>query len=281
MRTLNELKQTINTIVKEEFSKHKKKVDLAKIFDLDKIPEEELKKQYYDISLVHSFSGYGSHLLKVNNKYITENDSRVRPANEVKRELDLKYNLSPWQIKIIERGHDIQICLCIANFMQGINDIINDMEQMGYFLSVSENVQDSFQQVWVKMQFEPKYQMDENNKILSYGDLYHLTPIYNLKDIQTNGLTPSSKNGMFNYPNRIYFFIGNTPIQEIGILGKQLYAANKDPRNNGQYILLKIDSERLRDKVELHYDPNYPYGVFTEDTISSSFISIFKQYTFR
>lgn len=268
-------------IVKEEFSKHKKKVDLATIFDLDKIPEEERKKQYYDISLVHSFSGYGSHLLKVDNDYITENDSRVRLANEVKRELDLKYSLNPWQIKIIERGHDIQICLCIANFRQGINGIINDMEQMGYFLSVSENGQDSFQQIWVKMQFAPKYQMDETNEILSYGDLYHLTPIYNLKDIQANGLIPSSKNGMFNYPDRIYFFIGNTPIQEIDVLGKQLCAANKDPRNNGQYILLKIDNEGLRDKLELHYASNYPYGVFTEDAISSSFISKFKQYTFR
>ena len=52
---MSALKETINNIiVKEECSKYKKKINLDEIFDLDKIPEEELKKQYYDVSLIHS-----------------------------------------------------------------------------------------------------------------------------------------------------------------------------------------------------------------------------------
>lgn len=55
----------------ELIEKEKQKLDLSEIFDLTKIPEEELRRQHYDVSLVHSFSGYGSPLLKIDNDYIS------------------------------------------------------------------------------------------------------------------------------------------------------------------------------------------------------------------
>lgn len=128
---------------------------LSKIFDLSKIPEDELRKQYYDVSLVHFFSGLGSPLLKVDGKYLTENDSRIYPADEVKTEIDLKYDLSPWQIRVEECEHDIQIMMCVAKFTLGVDNIISDMRQMGYSLSVLWNNVDYLKQVWVNIQFEP------------------------------------------------------------------------------------------------------------------------------
>ena len=275
-------------IVKEEIDKfvaqfcENEKLDLNKIFDLSKIPEEELRNQYYDVSLVHAFSGYGSKLFKADDKtYITENDNRVTPATDVKNELNAKYGFKDWQVIIIERGHDIQICICIADFKQGADEIVNDFKQMGYFLSNTKIEVDPLNRRWRKMQFEPIYQVDESNVILNYGDLYHLTPAYNISDILSNGLQPKSDNGMFDYPDRIYMFIGNTPIQEIQNLGQQLYKTNKSSNNDGRYVLLKIDSQQLRNGYSLHYDPNYRYGVFTENGIPAKAISIYFMIKFK
>ena len=279
----------LRQVVKEEIDKfadqvvNDEKSGLDKIFDLSKIPEEELCKQYYDISIVHAFSGFGSILLKNESKaYKVENDGRVTPVSQVKHELDWKYGFAPWQIIINDRGHDIQICVCIANLKQGVDEIVNDFKQMGYFLSQTSPVSSPApNQKWLALQFEPIYQVDEANEILNYGDLFHLTPAYNIQSILTNGLQPKSENGMFDYPNRIFMFIGSTPIQEIQNLGQQLYEANKKPNNDGRYVLLKIDSQQLRNGYSLHYDPNYKYGVFTENGIPAKAISIYFMIKFK
>ena len=282
------IRELIRKVVKEEINKYvaqtskSNKLDLNKVFDLSKISDEELRSQYYDISLVHAVSGYGSPLFKGDGKtYITENDGRVTDASKVKSELKAKYGFQEWQIVIIERGHDIQICVCIADFKQGVDEIVNDFRQMGYFLSHTQLKFDSLQQKWRQMQFEPIYQVDESNEILSNGDLYHLTPAYNIRNILANGLQPKSENGMFDYPNRIFMFIGNTPIQKIQDLGYQLFKVNSNPNNDGMYILLKIDSQKLRNGYSLHYDPNYEYGAFTENAIPSNFISIYTTMKFK
>lgn len=280
MDKLEILKKRINGLVKEEVSRRNNKVDLSKVFDLSKIPADELRRRYVDLSLVNYTSGFGSCLFKDNGEYINENDSRVRNAYEVQREISMKYFLGPWQFDVIECGHDIQVCICIANIKQSVQSIINDLNQMGYFLSFSETSSDYMGQVWAKLQFEPKYQMNDANTILSYGDLYHLTPSYNLPEIEKNGLVPSCKNGKFNYPNRIYLLIGNIPIQEIGEMGLRLCQNNKDPRNNGEYTLLKIDSSGLYDKIELYHDPNYKYGAFCNDKIDKELISKFNEYKY-
>ena len=272
----------LRRIVKEEIDKfveqvvNDEKSGLDRIFDLCKIPEEELLKQYSDISLVHTFSGYGSLLFKNEGKaYKVENDGRVTPVSQVKHELDWKYGFAPWQIRIKDRGHDIQICVCIADFKKGVDEIVNDFKQMGYFLSKTSPVSSPVpNQKWLALQFEPIYQVDEVNEILNCGDLFHLTPQYNLQNIISNGLQPKSDNGLFDYPNRVYLFIGNTPILQIYALGQQLSSVNKSPQNDGRYVLLKVNSQGLRNGYSLHYDPNYEYGVFTENIIPPNLISI-------
>ena len=283
------IRKRIRKVVKEEINKFvaqsskNKKLDLNKVFDLSKISDDELSSQHYDISLAHAFSGYGSLLLKDNgNTYIIENDGRVTPVSQVKHELDWKYGFAPWQIRINDRGHDIQICVCIADFKQGVDEIVNDFKQMGYFLSKTSPVSSPVpNQKWLALQFEPLYQVDEFNKILNYGDLYHLTPAYNIQNILANGLQPMSENGMFDYPNRIFMFVGNTPIQKIEDFGYQLFKVNSNPNNDGMYVLLRIDSQKLRNGYSFHYDPNYEYGVYTENTIPSNFISIMMKFNFK
>lgn len=269
------MKRKIKHIVNEVVSKLIKKINLRKLFDFSKIPDEELRRQHYDISLIHARSGYGSLLMK-NKKgdYITENDSRVTPASQVKHEIDFKYGFAPWQFRVIERGHDIQICLCIANFPNAVKEITKDLNQMGYFISSEEIVIDHLNQEWYEMQFEPIYQVDESDEILNLGDLYHITPSYNVEGILANGLMPSSKNSKFKYPNRIFLMTGNIPIDSIKSIGKQLYNNDTNNNNDGTYTLFKIDSEQLRGNISLYYDPNFEFGAFTEQLIPPQAITI-------
>ena len=49
----NKIKQIIHEEL-EDYITESKKLDLFKIFDLSKIPQEELERQYYDVSMLHS-----------------------------------------------------------------------------------------------------------------------------------------------------------------------------------------------------------------------------------
>lgn len=276
---IKKLKEKIRNFIKEEVSKNIKYFQLENAFDLTQIPEKDLSSAYHDISLTSSLVGFDSPLFK--HSSILENDCRVTPANEVKNEIFKKYHLADWQFKIFDKGHDIQICVCIANLSQGVNEIINDFKQMGYFLSYFTIKKDTHNRSWKQMQFEPLYQTNETEEILYYGDLYHLTPEYNLPDITTKGIIPKCDNKIFYYPNRVYLFMGNATIQKIKEIGQKLSENNKNKQNNGEYVLLRIDAEKIRNKIKLYFDPNLPYGAFTEEIIPPDCFEIIQHYKFK
>lgn len=257
------------------------KTDLKSLFNLKDIPEDELKRQHYDISL-HSHSYRFCSVLNKNQggTYLKENDERVTPAAEAVNEIVRKYMLRTWQVNVVERGHDIQVCVCIANYKNAINEIIQDFNHMGYFLAQNEKETDAFGQQWQHMQFDPLYQRNETEEILKYGNLRHLTPSYNVSNILKNGLTPKSDNDRFSYPNRIFFFIGKTHDMVIDEFGKELSQSNTDPRNNGEYTLLEIQCDELKDNIDLYYDPNFLYGVFCETPIPPEYIKVVDNYKF-
>lgn len=281
------LKQKIKRIVREEINKQivntqRSKIDLNRVFDLSKIPDEELKRQHYDLSLIHSISGFGSELLKdKKGNYITENDKRVTPITVVIQEIKTKYHLENWQIYCEDRGHDIQFCICIANFPNAVKEITEDLKQMGYFLANTQIGRDRFGLEWNRMQFEPIYQVDEANEILNYGDLFHWTPSFYLQNILNEGLQPRSQNDLFDYPDRIFMFRGDTPMGVIQSLGYELYKFSTDPNNNGDYSLLRINSDGLRQGYEIHYDPNFTYGVFTQKPIPPNLLSVYANMIFK
>lgn len=248
--------------------------DLDVIFKLDEIPIEELNKQYYDISLVHCFCGFGNPLIEgYDGSFLVENEKKVALPNEIKDALDQKYGFENWQFKIFYKGNDIYVFLCIALYYDVIFEIIRDMEQLGYFASQKLQKFDKVGRKWIKFQFEPMYQVSETTKILERGDLLHATPVYNWGSIQENGLQPRSENHLFDYPNRIYCFIGNIPINELYKMCYTFYKNNKNPNNDGKYILLSIDSKKLlENKYDFYYDPNYKYGTFTDKPIPPDFI---------
>ena len=270
------MKNKINKIIHEQLKNYlteSKKLDLFKIFDLSKIPQEELERQYYDVSILHCMSPYGFLSEDEDKRYVFENDARVVPAEEVEHELRLKYNFRDWQLEISKRGHDVNVCICVGNFPNGVNEVVKDMEQMGYFLSYSAENK-FFGQNWKMLQFEPRFQMNEFEEIVGKGDIMHLTPRYNVENILKNGLVPKSENYKFKYPNRVYFFMGDTPYPIVNKYGKKFCKNSKNPLNDGVYVLLSIDTNKLRESgIQLFYDPNMEYGCFTEEPIPADFIT--------
>jgi len=122
------------------------------------------------------------------------------------------------------------------------------------------------------MQFEPSCQLqtDETENIKSqYDTLYHWTPEYCLQGVLAQGLVPSHKNNVFNYPPRTYLMKGDSDDRDMLRLGQMLCLTNKNSKNNGGYVLLAIDIKNLDDKVRFYYGPNSAIGIYTEQVIPS------------
>ena len=98
--------------------------------------------------------------------------------------------------------------------------------------------------------------------------------------IQHEGLIPSHKNEVFNYPPRTYLMEGNSSDEQMWNLGQQLCIKNNNPNNNGTYNLIIVDIENLDDSIRFFYDPNSEIGIYTEQPIPSDRIQVGKTVQF-
>lgn len=260
------LDEITDNVVKSVLNEYFKQ-DAPTLFDLSKIPTEELKRKYVDYRLVSRFMPYGSDLMERDDSFIFEATNYSVPLNKVKEELSKKYGLAEWQFNIIEGENHIEIAILIAEIGTNSEIITGDMQEMGYFVGIEKNI-NANGMIWRQMQFEPKYQNQENNLIRSKKILFHITPGYNIPSLRKNGFIPQHKNKIFTYPNRVYFVKGDAKKYEIINLAKQLCSVNTDPKNDGVYFILTILLSKVADSVNFYLDPNYSYGVFTEDAFS-------------
>jgi hypothetical protein len=235
------------------------------IFDLSKIPCEELKKQYINYRFLSDNDLFGSPLMKnmETNNYITENDGYCEPLNKVMDIITKKYNLKDWQFEIIEHANNIEVALLISDIDMNMEIIKNDMNQLGYFCS-KVNKYEFLGMEWASMQFEPLYQNDVNSIVHNFKVLFHISPIENLESIKTKGFIPQHNNKRFNYPPRVYFVKGNVTRDDLYNMTKQLADTNN---KYGKYNIYTIEVSRINDNVKFYFDPNYEYGVFTEEPI--------------
>ena len=262
-------------------TKQEKKRRLDNLFDLDSLSIEEIESGYIN-PMMSLQPGYGSNLFKHNGKYVNENDEKTVPAKQALKEITRKYGLMPWQTNVMRAFHGIDACLCIADIGNMVISIKEDMEQMGWFVSVMTMVTDPNGVNWLKMQFEPRYQKDQTEEIKRlYPILLHLTPLSNLDSILHNGLTPRCENLAFQFPNRVYMFSCDATESDIVNMGNALAATSAHKGHNFRYVVLAINCKALPDDVRLYYDPNYDYGVFTETTIRPQYIRPIREIQFR
>ena len=134
------------------------------------------------------------------------------------------------------------------------------------------------------MQFEPycQLQKDETDEIKSQCNvLYHWTPEYNIESIMGQGLIPLHENPIFNYPPRTYLVKDNCDSEYLLNFGNALCVTNKNPKNNGSYVLLSVNIKNLDGSIRFYYDPNFGYGVFTEQPIPKETLTVVSKNTFQ
>lgn len=253
--------------------------DFSKTIDVSEIDFDILKKAYFDLRLTPTLTVYGDRL---SNIPIKEEYGDILPPDEVIMNIVRKYGLPLEMTRKVEAYNKIYVYVITAAI--GINDKIieKDMNRMGYFLGFRQPPQTVRGLTFQVLQFEPYSQMqeDETEEINKNNDfLYHWTPLYNLNGIIEKGLLPNNSNGIFSYPPRIYFIEGNEDISYVEKLGEQLCLTNNNPKNDGQYALLKIYLEGLED-VSFYYDSNTDSGVYTEQKIPNRNIQYVKTYNF-
>lgn len=238
---------------------------------LKSLSEDELDKLCICYADITHAAGYANPLTisMLNRSKIDEGLIRTYPINKTISYISSYFNLHPHQIvkKVSAQNGISHILVFIPSIKDNVQVMIEAMRSCGYYLG-SPKLENIKPNIWVKLQFEPKIQEDNSEQIRNEErTLMHLTPIYNLRRIQSIGFSPRCKNELFNYPSRLYFLRGSLDRNEIMSIGKQLCDANSSVGNEGKYALITIDLSRIPSEVKFSLDPNYPYGIFTTNNI--------------
>ena len=247
--------------------------DLSKYFDFDNIPEDEFKRQCVDLRIYAFSSGFGGKVFYNSDKnaIISESVEITQSYDETKQELKRLYNMSDWQICEQVVANNIKVMVLFCDTSNNRKLMIDTMSGCGWSLAKAQNI--IINNIpWVMMSFDPMFQDDITDEILKYDFLYHITPKYNIDAIMSNGLEPRSENTYFQYPKRLHILKGNLDLNQIYNIGIQLFNANNNPKNDGNYILLAINVKELPDSIRFYYDPRYEGGYYTKQMIQPNLV---------
>lgn len=273
------IKESVQTIFQDNNDKTDFDINSIVISDID---IEILKQSYVDLRLIPTRISYDNPLTKFH--IVNESEGDIMPPDNVVNAIIQKYHLNSQLVAKMEASNKIYIYIITACIGHNEKLIEDDMKKMGYFLGVRGKVQNIQGMLFRTLQFEPYSQMqnDETKNIKQkYEYLYHWTPKYHLKSILKNGLIPNFQNKMFNYPQRIYLMKGDCDLFQMKDLGQQLCFVNTDQRNNGKYILLRIELKNMDDDVHFYYDSNTNIGIYTEQAISPTSIKVINEFMFQ
>lgn len=255
-------------------------IDIRAIFDFDNISDEELEKQYQDLSFIVSSSGYGGHFMGAKGRILKEEATETLSVEETMREIQLKFNFKDWQLATTSVANKIQLVILYPGILKNTKLIKDAMSACGWSLSTKGFIVRNFM-IWKAMSFDPMFQEDVSSEARKYKKMYHWTPLYNYDSIKNIGLIPKSENLLFDYPDRIHLIKGNTPTELKLSLGKQLCDANKRLKNKGDYILLEINLSKISKGTGIYYDPRYEWGYYMKTPIEPEAIKAIFGYNFK
>lgn len=270
------IKETIESVLCKN-----RDIDVNSI-DISKIDINILKQSYIDLRLIPTLTVYGDPLSNIPN--VNEAVGEIMSPDNVVHQIVQKYGLNQQLVVKKEAYNKIYVYVILACIGHNDELIENDMKKLGYYLGARGQVQNIQGMHFQVLQFEPYSQMQNNETInikKRYNYLFHWTPEYNLNGILQNGLIPNKKNNLFNYPPRIYLMKEDSDHHEILDLGQQLCMVNTNQHNNGVYVLLKINLINIGEHIQFYYDSNSAIGIYTEQSIPPSNISVIGKFNFK
>lgn len=123
-----------------------------------------------------------------------------------------------------------------------------------------------------ELQFEKKYDDVFSKQLRQHESiLYHVSPTYYAEKIKHIGLTPRSRNGVFDYPDRTYFIIGSAK-KIIPHVVSELDVSLTNKMNNGKYCVMTLDLKRIPENIKFYLGPNSKYSVYTYENIAPNVI---------
>lgn len=239
-----------------------------------KINEKQLKDIIHnDIYKV----SYGNPLSLMMYDEINEGYYASYPIEKVKKYITNMFNLNEWQFIIHKNENDDTYTCSILIYVDNtpisnkISNLDKAMSLCGYFRGIVDDDMLNGKRIKV-IQYEPRFQDNANEFVKENKFLYHITPSYYKDKILANGFTPKSKNKIFNYPDRIYFFTAKNKKDEL--LGLALYYDEKvtNGLNDSKYALFELDGNALSDKVTFFHDPNLNNAVYTKENVPPNYI---------
>lgn len=252
--------------------------EIIKMFGLNNIPNDEILGQVYDFRMIPYIFGNKIHVDKHKNVVINESMRTIAPET-IKAECEDVFKLKNWQILIKEVANKIKIVVLVSDNPYNKESIIKSMDNFGWFY-VGEEQTEYLGAMWTVIEFNPVHQEDISNFVMQCNDILHWTPKYNLNDIFKNGLEPRSENKKGNHPERIYFMTDKFDLASYRDFGRDLYESNKDPRNDGKYALLAVNTDGLRG-YEFYFDPYLNNAFFTDKQIPPHLIQLLQMYDFK
>lgn len=117
---------------------------------------------------------------------------------------------------------------------------------------------------YIWLQFEPKFDIELEN---IPNKIYHVTPLKNLSKIKKIGLTPKSKNTLFQYESRIYF---SKDVESLINLIKIFFKTND--KKTHEFVILEIKIENHMFKTRFFNDPNFKNSFYTLENIKPELI---------
>lgn len=160
-------------------------------------------------------------------------------------------------------------------------DVYGNKEKMekamlycGYTLSKEEKRKDDIiEQIYIPINLP-----NLDDIVKKYDFITHITPVYNKDKILTKGFVPKHKNEMFSYTDRVFFFKGDAPMNEILYQAINFDYNLKNKRNNHIYTIFIVDTKKIPNNVRFHTDLTYPCGIYTTENIPPSAIKSYKDF---
>lgn len=279
--TLTEDKfERLMEIISQETNEFK----ISDYWNLSLLNQQQLDQLNTDLSVFIFGNDYGDNIqIQDGEIQLTENaEKKTLPINIVKQELQEKYGLKDWQIVEQKGANEIKLVILFSTLSNNEKILIAEMQKLGWSASFITPPSKVHNVIVKAISFEPLYFDSIKDSVISkWTRLLHVSPAYNFKSIQTNGLIPLSQNSRFSYPPRIHLLKPTIPEEELYRIIKQLYHSNKNPQNNFYYDLYAVDLNRIPDNVDFFYDPRYQFGVCTEQPIPPSALIIKGRYQIK
>lgn len=274
----------LNNIIKEVLSSvlpndNENSFKVEDFFNIQSLSKSDLLSLNTDLRVFIDGQGYDSPLNGEGELLIKEDSTKTLSIKELRKNLQ-KIGFKQWQIKTRIIANKVRVVLLFADIEKNVQVIENIMLSYGWskaLISQPKIVRGVKLRI---MDFDPIHQKSVTKIARQNKYLYHWTPYKNLQSILDNGIELRNNNDVFSYQPKVHLLKSQITPQYAAKFAWILFNKNKS-LNNGKYVLLRINLNKVPDNVEFFGDPRFELGYFTQEVIPPESITVIGEISFH